>query len=300
MGEILIRNPAATCLGSARSVAFLCNGRSIVFAREDERNVALDVWNVAARPVVYDDIAALNNGNMRDIARSIVRKMIDVRVLVKSSEKAIRRLFDPRDTRSRTCQRLLVCMSGSIQSADFFAHLGVLRHEFSVETRIVLTRSAQRFVRPRAIRNLLDCEVFTGKERESQHARVLHIELSKWASLVLLAPATAATISRIAHAASCDLVSQVMAALPSVTPVVIGPSMNSNMWTNEGVQQNIRMCRDRGYWIIEPGFGRAVSDGVAGTHLNVGGFGCPPAQLSGLLSLAIDTCSGPGCREKSH
>lgn len=285
--KMVMRNPLAVCTTIGPLAAFMIEDKVASFYEDDESDVAREVWYMTRDPVPYGDLLSqVSTGS--NMANAVISKLINARLLLVHSERVLLRLITP-VKKNRKCKRLLVCMSGSIQSADFVRYLRSIRQEFAQTMRIILTQAACRFVKPLSLSHLLDCDVFVDAQEgdPSSPRRVLHIELSRWATLVLVAPATAATVSRIAHTTSSDLLSQVVAALPERTPLIIGPSMNDQMWTNAGVQHNIEICRNRGYWIIEPGFGKEVSDHEA-ARLKVGSLGCDPEQLVTLLGRILN------------
>lgn len=284
-----MRNPTAVCTTTADVAAFMTQDKVATFVDREESHVAREVWQEALEPVpravLLSRIAIADS----HLANAVINRLIDDRLLLVYSERVLSRIMTPSTTKNRKCERLLVCMSGAIQVADFMHYLKALRQRFAQNTRIVLTKAACRFVRPLSLAYMLDCDVFidTSKFDPSLPRRVLHIELAKWATMVLVAPATAATVSRIAHTASSDLLSQVIAALPAPTPLVIAPSMNHLVWANEGVQHNIGICRNRGCWIIEPGFGPEVSDPEA-TRPKTGSLGCDPTHLVNMLERILE------------
>lgn len=155
-----------------------------------------------------------------------------------------------------------------------------MRLAFCQDLKLALTKTAKKFVRRRALSRLLQCEVVVdGFDKTSATLDVPHIRLSEWASCILVAPATASSIHRIANATCDDLVSLVVAAAPRSSPVVIAPSMNAMMWDNPIVQQNVRRCSDQGYWLIEPGLGVEVNAAWDQRVAQGGTFGATPSTL---------------------
>ena len=281
----VLRNPNASCLFGEDLALIEYEGELFSFIGAEESGLVRRVWHTAQEPVTFNELRIYASQIVPAKGSRVLNMLIDRRLLLVGTKQVLLRIVTPTRRRNRICKRLLVCMSGSIQSADFFAQLRLLRDEFADEMSIVLTRSARGFVQAQALCNLLGCRVYIDEDQFSDlRPQVLHIELSRWASMVLVAPATAATVSRIAQASSSDLLSQIIAALHKDIPLVIGPSMNNKMWINDGVQRNIQLCRERGYWIIEPSFGQAASDLERRDRHMVGAFGCQPRQLLDLLA----------------
>jgi phosphopantothenoylcysteine decarboxylase/phosphopantothenate--cysteine ligase len=121
------------------------------------------------------------------------------------------------------------------------------------EVEVILTAAAQQFVTPLTMETLINRQVHTELFPEKQFSATVHIDLADWADVVLVAPATANIIARIRHGLGNDLLSTVCLAAWKKT--VLAPAMNSNMWLNPAVQENLQVLSDRGYLIIEPSSG---------------------------------------------
>ena len=128
---------------------------------------------------------------------------------------------------------ILLGVTGSIaayKAADITSRLTKLGHNVDV----VLTESGSRIITP-----------ITPSE-------VKHISLAKKADVVLIAPATANIIGKIANGIADDFLSTVVMAVANHTPVYIAPAMNTNMYENPIVQDNIKKLKSFGYRFIEP------------------------------------------------
>ena len=121
------------------------------------------------------------------------------------------------------------------------------------DVKIVMTKSAEEFVTPltlqalsgnRVHRNLLDSEA---------EAAMGHIELARWADLIIIAPATANFLARTAQGKAEDLLTTILLATPSV--IAIAPSMNVEMWTDKQTQTNVEILKKRGLIILGPSSG---------------------------------------------
>lgn len=122
--------------------------------------------------------------------------------------------------------------------------------------KVVMTTHATRFVPPLTFQVLTGNEVHTELFESEKPDEVLHIALAKWADIVLIAPATANIIGKIASGIADDLLSTVVMALPAATPVAFAPAMNVEMWNNPVVQKNIEYLKGLGkYSFIEPAEG---------------------------------------------
>ena len=118
------------------------------------------------------------------------------------------------------------------------------------EVRVVMTRGALAFVTPLTFQALSGHPVHTELLDEAAEAGMGHIELARWADLVLVAPATADFIARLAHGLAGDLLSTVC--LASAAPLALAPAMNQQMWANRAVQANCAILRERGARLIGP------------------------------------------------
>lgn len=117
---------------------------------------------------------------------------------------------------------------------------------------IILTESGSRFITPLTLQTLSKNKVYMDMFEEITPSEVKHISLAKKADLLLIAPATANIIGKIAGGIADDFLSTVVMAAANHTPVYIAPAMNTNMYENPIVQQNIEKLKMQGYHFIEP------------------------------------------------
>lgn len=121
------------------------------------------------------------------------------------------------------------------------------------EVQVVLTRGAAQFVTPLTFQALSGRPVRTDLWDEAAEAAMGHIELARWADRILVAPATADFIARLAHGLADDLLTTLC--LASDAPISIAPAMNRLMWANAATQANVALLRSRGIAILGPGEG---------------------------------------------
>lgn len=122
--------------------------------------------------------------------------------------------------------------------------------EQGAEVRVVLTAGAKAFVTPLSLQAVSGFTVSDDLLDPTAEAAMGHIELARWADLILIAPATANTIARIAHGFADDLLSTLL--LASKAPLAIAPAMNQQMWAATAVQENIETLLSRGVQMIGP------------------------------------------------
>jgi phosphopantothenoylcysteine decarboxylase/phosphopantothenate--cysteine ligase len=118
------------------------------------------------------------------------------------------------------------------------------------DVRVILTPNAARFVAALSLAAVSDHGVLVEQWGDSGHGGVDHIELARWAELLLIAPATANIIAKLAVGIADDALTTY--ALAHRAPVLVAPAMNTNMLAHPTVQQNIVTLRNRGVEIIEP------------------------------------------------
>jgi len=121
------------------------------------------------------------------------------------------------------------------------------------EVRCALTSSASRFVSALALQTLTGETVRQDLFDPSEEGEIDHIRLADWAELVIVAPATANTLARMAHGLADDLAGAVL--LATEAPVLVAPAMNVNMWNHPATQANLATLRGRGVRFVGPGTG---------------------------------------------
>ncbi len=130
------------------------------------------------------------------------------------------------------------------------------------QVHVIMTRSAQEFIAPLTLQTLSGNPVTTELFQLYQEREIGHIALAQRAQILVIAPATANIIGKIAHGIADDILSTVVMAAKA--PVLMAPAMNEAMWENPIVQDNIRSLKKRGYHFIDPGWGD-LACGAQGT-----------------------------------
>ncbi|TFH51687.1 MAG: bifunctional 4'-phosphopantothenoylcysteine decarboxylase/phosphopantothenoylcysteine synthetase, partial [Lysobacterales bacterium] len=152
----------------------------------------------------------------------------------------------------QTNKRVLLGVSGGIaayKSPDLVRRLRERGHE----VRVVMTRAAQTFITPLSLQAVSGQTVHTTLLDEQAEAAMGHIELARWADVILIAPASADFIARLAHGLADDLLSTLC--LASESPIVLAPAMNRLMWAAPATQANVKILRGRGVRLLGPGSG---------------------------------------------
>jgi phosphopantothenoylcysteine decarboxylase/phosphopantothenate--cysteine ligase len=118
------------------------------------------------------------------------------------------------------------------------------------EVQVTMTPAAEKFVTAMTFQAITGRPVATDLFDLTQESQIGHIRLADTADLILIAPATANVIARIAHGLADDIVTTVV--LATRAPVMLAPSMNVNMWDNPITQANIAALKGHGYRFIDP------------------------------------------------
>jgi phosphopantothenoylcysteine decarboxylase/phosphopantothenate--cysteine ligase len=135
------------------------------------------------------------------------------------------------------------------------------------EVQIVMTASAEEFVTPTALQAVSGRPIRSNLWDKEAEASMSHIELARWADRVLIAPATAEVMARLASGAAPDLLTTLC--LATEAPLAIAPAMNHVMWNNPAVQANRKLLEKRGVEILGPDHGsQACGETGAGRMLD--------------------------------
>ena len=146
-------------------------------------------------------------------------------------------------------KRIVLGVTGGI-SAYKAAFLVRLLRKNGANVRVVMTQSATKFVTPLTFQALSAKPVHTELLDLNTETAMGHIELAKWADLILIAPASANFIARYANGFAEDLLSTLCLATDS--PVIIAPAMNQQMWRNQATQENLERINTRGITVVGP------------------------------------------------
>ena len=148
--------------------------------------------------------------------------------------------------------KVLLGVSGGI-AAYKAAELTRRLRDAGADVQVVLTANAARFVTPLTFQALSGHPVRAGLWDETAEAAMGHIELARWAQRILVAPASADLVARLAHGMADDLLTTLC--LASAAPLAIAPAMNLRMWSHAATQANVATLRERGASIFGPADG---------------------------------------------
>ena len=157
-------------------------------------------------------------------------------------------------------QRILLCACGGI-AAYKAAELVRRLRDAGAQVRVAMTDNAQRFVGAQTFQALSGEPVRTSLWDAHAEAAMGHLELARWADQVVLAPATANTLAKLAHGLADDLVSTLC--LATTAPLTIAPAMNHRMWLHPATQANVATLLQRGVRQVGPDDG-PLAEGESG------------------------------------
>lgn len=150
-------------------------------------------------------------------------------------------------------KKILLIITGGIAA---YKTLDLIRSFVSqnIEVKTILTKTAEEFVTPLSISSLSKNKVYRNQFDINEEAEMDHIALSRWADLILIAPATANIIENIANGSANDFINTIV--LASNKKIFLAPAMNVKMWENEATQINITKLESRNFILIGPSIGQ--------------------------------------------
>jgi phosphopantothenoylcysteine decarboxylase/phosphopantothenate--cysteine ligase len=149
-------------------------------------------------------------------------------------------------------KKILVCVTGGIAVYKAAALTSKLVQAGAM-VKVILSDSAAKFVSPLTFQALSRNEVYTDTFDEKNPHVIAHIDLADWADLILVAPATANTIGKLANGIADNMITTTL--LAAIAPVWIAPAMNVHMYDHPAVKKNISILSSYNYQFIEPSEG---------------------------------------------
>jgi len=149
-------------------------------------------------------------------------------------------------------RKILLIICGGISAYKSLELIRLFKKQ-GAEVKTILTKRAKEFVTPLSVASLSQEKVYDDLFNVENEAEMDHISLSRWADVILVAPATANTISKLSAGSSDDLASTVI--LASDKDIFLTPAMNVRMWEHPSTKQNLKKLKSYGYKIIGPDVG---------------------------------------------
>lgn len=157
-------------------------------------------------------------------------------------------------------KKIVLCITGSIAAyKSVYLLRGLLKE--GAEIQVLMTDAAKEFVTPLTFSTISGKPVLSDFFTRESGSWNSHVELGMWADLFLVAPATAATIGKMAHGICDNLV--ITSYMSAKCPVMIAPAMDLDMFAHASMQENLQKLKSFGNLIIEPAFGELAS-GLSG------------------------------------
>lgn len=159
-------------------------------------------------------------------------------------------------------KRILIGISGGIAAYKIPELVRRLK-DLGADVRCVMTQGAHAFITPLTLQAVSGNPVHHDLLDPAAEAAMGHIELAKWADLIMIAPASASVLAQLAHGHASDLLSTLV--LATTAPIYVAPAMNQQMWANPAVQANCQRLQTYGIHIVAPASGaQACGDVGAG------------------------------------
>ncbi|KIO62478.1 bifunctional phosphopantothenoylcysteine decarboxylase/phosphopantothenate--cysteine ligase CoaBC [Caldifermentibacillus hisashii] len=149
-------------------------------------------------------------------------------------------------------KKVLLCVSGGIAAYKAVQLTSKLTQN-GFDVKVMMTGNATKFVMPLSFQAISRNDVYTDTFDEKDPAKIAHIDLADWPDVIVIAPATANIIGKLANGIADDMVSTTL--LATEKPVFIAPAMNVHMYNHPVVQENIARLKSFGYHFIEPSEG---------------------------------------------
>ena len=158
-----------------------------------------------------------------------------------------------------TNKRIVLGVSGSIaayKSPEIVRRL----QDLGAEVRVIVTNGGREFVSERSLQTISKNKVHDNLWDKEAELAMGHIELAKWADVIIIAPASANTIAKLCHGRADDLLTTVI--LATEAKIMIAPAMNQQMFAASAMKDNLELLQKRGMDIIKPGFGEQACGDV--------------------------------------
>lgn len=186
-------------------------------------------------------------------------------------------------------QRLLLCVGGGIAAYKSLELVRRLR-DAGAQVQVAMTSGAQQFVTPLSFQALSGQPTRTTLWDSAAEQAMGHIELARGAERVIVAPATADLLARLAHGLADDLVTTLC--LATTAPLTVAPAMNHRMWLHPATQANIATLRTRGVKVVGPDDG-PLAEGESGP----GRLAEPAAIIAALVDgIAVASAAPAGAK----
>lgn len=258
-----MKNPRAFVAGHSNGAVLISpNGSSICIRKKLGHLWAL--MELLREPASREEIEQALQVQFSEI-ESLLEVLEQREIIICDEIEKLRASIPPRPVAaSFPCKRVVVGICGAVQAGLIIPLLIVLQRMIAQQVEIVLTDAAENFVRPELLSYFgfrVWTDMYAGTDRTDPETgtriNVPHIYLARSADLVLVIPATASAVQRLATGACSDLISLIVSATEA--PVLVVPTMNRAMLKYPPVRKNMAELRDCGIFVVEPGLGFEAS-----------------------------------------
>lgn len=211
---------------------------------------------------------------------SALTMLVELGVLLPRADEDLARERAPR-VGAKRCGTIVVGLSAAVGVVRALDHVVALADGFAERVEVVVSPRADHFIQPKVF-EYHGLRTWSDPYAAQHGVAVPHSHLAAAADLVLIAPASAGTLHRLATGACSDLISLIVAS--TTAPVVIAPSMAHQMWRHPPIQRNVAQLRADGCWVIEPGPGFKIAER---DQVGVGGLGFDPGGLARALDAIL-------------
>ena len=156
-------------------------------------------------------------------------------------------------------KNIVIGVTGGIAAYKSAEIIRLFKKE-GAEVRVVMTESAKEFITPLTLQTVSGNEIHDSLLNANAELAMSHIELAKWADIILIAPCTAETMAKITHGRAEDLMGAII--LASKASIYIAPAMNMNMWSDKSTQENFKTLSKREISFIGPADGEQACGDV--------------------------------------
>ncbi len=273
MSERWVRSQWAAVADAGDDLLLVARDGSVRRLETDSADLARVVIGFLARP--HDEAALLAHveslagplGERRQVVRDLMRVLVESGAVTRAGADAA-----APSAKGGVGQNIVVGISGAIAATHSPGLISALqRRGHTVE--VALTATAQRFVSLDALGAIAGREIHTSIWPSRPHAPAPHVALAQWADLVVIYPASATTIGRIANGDFSDLVAAI--ALTTRAPVVVAPSMNIAMLEASAVQRNLEQLRADGVVVLHGVPSQEVADAPSARSTVTGAAAAP-------------------------
>jgi SAM-dependent methyltransferase len=299
-GQLLVRAPSPALLRGQNTVWLLGaekgSGCTLV---GDSADLVLAVLDSADAPIRREDLVqrvlaeAGADGAQSQVVEDAISLLVRAGELVETAAAEPRRESPSREVRGAIAGAHVVLgvtgAIGSLATPALADRLLAAGHD----VRVAMTRSARRFVTARAFEAITQRRVVTSLWSSTPEIPAPHVELARWADVMVVYPCTATTLGRVAAGDCSEIVSAV--ATTTRAPVLLAPSMNPEMWRAPAVQESLDKVTGRGFFTAHPAHGIEVADAPAERTRRMGAA-APVPQVLRYVSLLLARAAAEGPR----